>query len=596
MVTVSDPRARRAAAPARRLPLIASALFLAPLAPLLVAGCVLPDEPEPVAALTQAVTIPAKGGATTLDVASWNVEWFGDAANGPTNDALQLQNVRDVVAGTDFDIWGFAEVVSATQWASLKSGLPGYAGFVANEPNVVNGAAYYSDFSNAEQKVGILYKSALATAIDARVILTANDYDYGGRPPMQVTLRVSLNGTTEDIVVIVMHPKCCSDTTSWQRRVNASNALKAYLDATFPTQKVWVIGDWNDDVDTSIAPGKASPYANFINDPARYKLPSQALSLAGIASTVSYTDTIDHHLNTNESNALYIPDSVMVYRVDQYIASYGTTTSDHYPVLSRYNWGSGGGSTATVTVTAPNGGESWVGGTAQAITWTSSGVTSVKLDYTLDDGATWTAITSSVAASAGSYTWTVPAANSDLCRIRVTDTASTASDASDTPFTIRSIVTAPQVILNEILANEPGSNTASEAVELVNIGTGPADLSSWTLSDATSTRHTFAAGTTLQPGKAIVVFGGAAGIPGGLTNAVAASTGQLNLSNSGDTVTIKNASAAVVDSFTYTSALSGTDGVSMNRSPDASTGSFVLHTTLSSLVASPGTRASGAAW
>lgn len=594
MVTVPDPRARRAPAPVRRLML----LSLAALAPLLAAGCALPDEPEPVAALTQAVTIPAKGGATTLDVASWNIEWFGDTSNGPTNDALQLQNVRDVVAGTDFDIWGFEEVVSASQWASLKSGLPGYAGFLANEPNVIDGPAYYSDFSNTEQKVGILYKSALATVLDARVILTANDYDFAGRPPMQVTLRVSLNGTTEDIVVIVMHPKCCTDTTSWNRRVNASNALKAYLDANFPTQKVWVIGDWNDDVDTSISSGRASPYANFINDPARYKLPTQALSLAGIASTVNYTDTIDHHMNTNEANALYIPDSVMVYRVDQYISSYGTTTSDHYPVLSRYDWGSGGGGggSATVTVTAPNGGESWVGGTAQAITWTSSGVTNVKLDYTVDDGATWTAITSSTAAAAGSYTWTVPTLNSDLCRIRVTDTASTASDDSDTPFTIRASTGAPQVILNEILANEPGSSTSGEAVELLNIGTGPADLSSWTLSDATSVRHVFAAGTTLQPGKAIVVFGGASAIPGGLTNAVAASTGGLSLANSGDTVTVKDSSSVVVDSFKYTSSLSGTDGVSMNRSPDGSTGSFVLHTTLSSLSASPGNRVTGAAW
>jgi len=319
---------------------LAPALLL--VAPLCVSACVassdLDDPPIPLGEVAQPVTIPAKGSATTLDIASWNIEWFGDAANGPTNEALQLSNVRDVVAGTDFDIWGFEEVVSSSQWNSLESQLPGYTGFVANEANVINGAAYYSDFSNTEQKVGILYKSAIATVLDARVILTANDYDFGGRPPMQVTLRVTLNGTTEDIIVIVQHPKCCSDTTSWQRRVNASNALKAYLDATYPTQKVWVIGDFNDDVDTSIATGHASPYANFVGDPARYKFPTQALTLAGIGTTVGYRSTIDHHLNTNESNALYIPDSVTVDRVDQYIPGYGTTTSDHYPVLSRYAW------------------------------------------------------------------------------------------------------------------------------------------------------------------------------------------------------------------------------------------------------------------
>jgi endonuclease/exonuclease/phosphatase family metal-dependent hydrolase len=284
--------------------------------------------------------IPARGDATTLDIASWNLEWFGDPDpdHGPTDEALQLRNVRAVIGGTDFDIWGLVEVVDSAQWSSLASQLPEYAGFLANEPNVVDGAAYYSDFGNAEQKVGILYRRSLATVLDARVILTASDYDFGGRPPMQVTLRVTLNGVTDDIVVIVMHPKCCSDTDSWQRRVNASTALKAYLDATFPTQKVWVIGDFNDDLDTSIATGHASPYANFVDDPARYRFPTQALTLAHIGSTVSYSTTIDHHLNTNESNALYIPDSVMVYRVDQYIPGYGTTTSDHYPVLSRYTW------------------------------------------------------------------------------------------------------------------------------------------------------------------------------------------------------------------------------------------------------------------
>jgi hypothetical protein len=176
--------------------------------------------------------------------------------------------------------------------------------------------------------------------LDARVILTAYDYAFGGRPPLQVTLRVTLNGATEDIVVIVQHPKCCTDLESWQRRVDASNALKAYLDATFPTQKVWVIGDFNDDLDTSITAGHASPYANFVGDPDHYRFPTQALTLAGVATTVHYASTIDHHLNTNEANALYIAGSVTAYRVDQYIAGYGDTTSDHYPVLSRYTWGS----------------------------------------------------------------------------------------------------------------------------------------------------------------------------------------------------------------------------------------------------------------
>jgi hypothetical protein len=284
-----------------------------------------------------------------------------------------------------------------------------------------------------------------------------------------------------------------------------------------------------------------------------------------------------------------------VYRVDSFIASYDASTSDHYPVLSRYTFGSGGG-TGTVQVTAPNGGESWAGGSARTITWTSSGVTNVKLEYTLN-GSTWNVITPSTAASAGSYGWTVPNTASTTAKVRVTDAANaTVTDASDAAFTITVSATPAQVILNEIMANEAGSNTALEFVELVNVGGTAISIGGWTLSDGAGVKHTFAAGTTLNPGKAIVVYGGASGIPGGLTNAVAASTGTLALGNSGDSVILKNGTTTIT-SYSYPSSLSGTDGVSMNRSPDVSaTGTWVLHTAISSLTSSGGTRANGTAF
>ena len=146
------------------------------------------------------------------------------------------------------------------------------------------------------------------------------------------------------------------------------------------------------------------------------------------------------------------------------------------------------------------------------------------------------------------------------------------------------------------VANEPGTDVNGEFIELVNSGASDADLSGWTLSDAVQVRHTFAAGTVLHAGRALVVFGGASGIPVGLANAIAASTGQLNLSNSGDTVTLASPSGTV-DSETYDGTLSGSDGVSMNRSPDGDpAGAFVLHTTLVTAPRSPGVRATGAAF
>jgi beta-lactamase superfamily II metal-dependent hydrolase len=250
-----------------------------------------------------------------------------------------------------------------------------------------------------------------------------------------------------------------------------------------------------------------------------------------------------------------------------------------------------------ITVTSPNGGESWAGGSARAITWTAQDISNVKLEYTLNNGGTWQVIASSLAASTGSYTWTVPNSASTAARVRATDAFGSASDMSDGTFIITASATPAKVILNEMLANEPGSNTDGEFVELVNVGGMAIDISGWTLADATSVRHTFAAGTVLGAGKAIVVFSGAAGIPSGTPNAEVASTGTLSLNNTSDTVTVKNAAKTTIDSFSYTSSLASQDGVSMNRGPDASaTGGFVLHTSLSSRSASPGLRVSGSAF
>ena len=283
--------------------------------------------------------VPARGTAATLDIASWNLEWFGDTAHGPTDETLQLRNARDVIGGTDFDLWGLAEIVSTEQFESLRDQLPGYEGLLANDARVAGGPAYYSDFGNLEQKVGLLYKASIFTVLSAAVILTQDDHAFAGRPPLEVKLRASLGGATQDMVVIVMHAKCCADPDSYQQRVAASGALKAYLDATSPTQKVWVIGDWNDDLTVSIADGQPSPYHNFIADRARYTIETEALSSAHVGSTVGYSSMIDHHMVSEAAAASYVAGSVEVYRVDAYVASYGSTTSDHYPVLTRYRLG-----------------------------------------------------------------------------------------------------------------------------------------------------------------------------------------------------------------------------------------------------------------
>ncbi|QSQ17781.1 lamin tail domain-containing protein [Myxococcus landrumensis] len=258
-----------------------------------------------------------------------------------------------------------------------------------------------------------------------------------------------------------------------------------------------------------------------------------------------------------------------------------------------------GGAVSTVKVTSPNGGESWTAGSARTITWTSSNVASVKVDYTLNGGSTWTVLSASTPASTGSLAWTLPSTQSTQAWVRVTDTTSaTVTDTSDAAFSITSTGGGTGgLIINEVLVNELGSDVSGEFVELVNTGSAAVSVGGWTVWDSGTMRHTFPAGTTVPAGGVVVVFGAAAGIPAGTPGAVACSTGTLSLTNGGDTVSVRNASGTIVDSVTLPSTLTGTDGVSANRSPDLGTSStFVLHTTLSTLSTSPGRRVNGASF
>ena len=90
-----------------------------------------------------------------------------------------------------------------------------------------------------------------------------------------------------------------------------------------------------------------------------------------------------------------------------------------------------------ISVTSPNGGEKWIAGSTQSITWSATGIANVKIEYTVDNGISWNTITASTP-STGFYTWTqVPNLPSTNCKIRISDAQTgSPSDDSDNFFTI----------------------------------------------------------------------------------------------------------------------------------------------------------------
>ncbi|MFC1574262.1 DUF5050 domain-containing protein, partial [Candidatus Latescibacterota bacterium] len=145
---------------------------------------------------------------------------------------------------------------------------------------------------------------------------------------------------------------------------------------------------------------------------------------------------------------------------------------DYYPAWARPVYAA----PKIVTLTTPNGAESWEASTTQNITWTSTDVTNVKLEYSTNSGTTWTDIVASTAASAGSYSWLVPIRPSVNCIVRVSD-ASNASvnDVSDAVFTIAKGVQLPIAFVSTRDGNYEIYVMNSDGTNLTRLTNNPSD-------------------------------------------------------------------------------------------------------------------------
>ncbi|MEY4897659.1 MAG: hypothetical protein RL525_1052 [Bacteroidota bacterium] len=271
--------------------------------------------------------VPKIGSDSTLDVATWNIEWFGDSINGPNNEVTQLKNVTEVITSMDMDIMALCEVSNTGYWQKLQNNLTEYGAVITTY--------------NQTQKTALLYRKSMFKLLYSKSILLAYDYEFAsGRFPLEVALETQLGAKKDTVYCWVIHLKANTGSTSeklasYDRRAKAAEELKKYLDSK-KRLKGWVLGDWNDDLDVSIVSGKASPFLAWRND-TNYVFPSYRLTLAKQKSTANYSEMIDHMscLPAMKPNWLLNQSGVMVG--DAYIGSYRLNTSDHYPVWAKFS-------------------------------------------------------------------------------------------------------------------------------------------------------------------------------------------------------------------------------------------------------------------
>jgi hypothetical protein len=300
----------------------------------------------------------------TFDVACYNISFFGAGSNNdftPEQRATQVANISTVMQHLNMDVIGIEEMSNDAALGQLVANLPGY-------DSVVSKRWSYSfeppDPTFPPQKIGFIYNTAtmtLSSEEPPRVMFESlydsarsnlpnhrlTDYPTGnpssfwasGRLPFMATFNATIDGVTQKIRIVVIHAKSGGDADGYIRRQYDVKLLKDSLDYYYPTDKVILIGDYNDRMVTSIFAGHPSSYLPYVNDNINYNILTYPLDQAGRTSFPSSNGLIDHVTITNELNNEYISNSTDIEDPRTYIANYNSVTaSDHLPVYSRFQF------------------------------------------------------------------------------------------------------------------------------------------------------------------------------------------------------------------------------------------------------------------
>ncbi|MEM6289580.1 MAG: endonuclease/exonuclease/phosphatase family protein, partial [Bacteroidota bacterium] len=277
-----------------------------------------------------AQTIPAKGTEATFDIASWNVENFGQGSGAATERA----NVAAVIRQADIDLWALQEVVDPRDFVDLVDDLrgDGYNGVLGPDPG------------GGGQRLAYIYNESVVTLVAARTIpdFNGDSFAFAGRIPYEFRASVTVGGETRSIRFINIHAKAFSDAASYNRRVDAANALKDYLD---PLEDqglaIVLLGDYNDRLNQSTRSGFLSPYRPFFVREDEYTFATRSLDPDGVTfcsnSSCTSGSPIDHIMFTSALTAEYEAGSGEAFAaLASAIPSYRSTSADHLPVLDRF--------------------------------------------------------------------------------------------------------------------------------------------------------------------------------------------------------------------------------------------------------------------
>ena len=267
------------------------------------------------------------GEDNSLDIATWNIEWF------PKNGQTTVEYVIQILQQLDLDILAMQELDNKDMFDQMLYALPTYTGYY--ESAWFAGLAY-------------IYKTESVEINDIYEIYTTSPY-WSAFPRSPMVMDMNFMG--ENYFLINNHFKCCGDgildfnneSDEEKRRYNAVNFLKEYIDTYLSDENVIVLGDLNDDIAEA---QQNNVFQMFLDDTDNYLFVDIEIA-NGSSSNWSYPtwpSHLDHILITSELFDELDNSDIQTIKIDEYLDGgwneYDQNISDHRPVALKLYFGS----------------------------------------------------------------------------------------------------------------------------------------------------------------------------------------------------------------------------------------------------------------
>ncbi len=265
----------------------------------------------------------------TLDVTSWNLEWFGstDTTQGPRDKNRQRRSIRQVMDSVQADIYALQEVLTEEAARSLADSIQGEY------------AVLFTSEIPSDQKMCYIYNTQTITPVSSGLAVNGGSQAWAnGRFPYRFTFDAKVDGKIKRYVVFNIHAKATGQGTEqadYQRRKADAETFHQYLKDFYSDSAVLVVGDYNDVFTMSVVDSSLpSPYKVFLDDTERWFSPTLALEQRNLASFIGFNRTfIDHCLISTDLNSSFY--RTYLEAPQAYLSSYSSTVSDHLPVTTR---------------------------------------------------------------------------------------------------------------------------------------------------------------------------------------------------------------------------------------------------------------------